>query len=433
MKKDINGKYINSNNLFKKFTKITLNDRNNITSIKRSIKNLKIDIPNSNTGFNSITNITTKKCINSKKFITLDEKNININTETIFSKREIIRNKKSKSKNKNEKMLYIKHNNKPIKLIKVNHNNNVPKKEKNVTPNKNRLTKKSDIYKKKDKLLSVDNFTNNINFNINRKYNKSKRLFISETGGSNDSSNIINNNTYILSANNIDYSKSRNNIKSIFLKKDNKINKNIQIWKNSINCKTYSDLNDENFYNNKKLTNYQNFLDKSKNVKKRVKKFNKSENKTIINPYSNITNKNYVKRYNLKSEPKINIYRNRKGKNISYANDSTRAKNFLNKNIIIKKIKYYNLKIGKRDEINHQENQNSNLNININNTKRIKQDYINKKQIKHKINNHLKEKEIFLKEQSKARKEFKSCDIFYIKYKKKEKKHKKNILSTKKN
>ena len=428
MKKDINGKYINSHKLVNNFTKITLNDINSITSIKRDIKNLKIDIPNSNTGFNSINNISTKKLLNSKKFITLDEKNININTESIFSKREVTPNKKSKSKskskNKNEKTLYskiIKHNNKPIKLIKDS--NNIPKKEKKVTPEKNGLTKKSDIYKKKDKLLSVANFTDNINFNIYRKYNKNKRVFISKTGESNDSSNIINNNTYILSINNIDYSKGRNNIESIFLKKDNKTKKIMRIWKNSINCKTSTDINDENFFYNKKQTKYQNYLDKSKNVKKILKKINKSENKIIFNSYNNITNKNYVKRYKLKSEPKINIYRNRKSKNISYASDSNRTQNFLNKNIIIKKIKYYNLKIGKRDEINHQGNQNSN--ININNTKGIKHDYKNKKQIKHKKNNHLKEKENFLKEKSKSRMAFKSCDIFYIKYKKKKRSIKK--------
>ena len=391
MKKDINGKYINSHRFVKNFIKVALNDINNITSNKRINKRLKIDIPNSNNGFNSITNISTKKNINSKKFITLDEKNININTETIFSKREITPNKKSKSKNKNEKTLYgaiIKKKNKPVKLIKDN--NKISKNEKNVIPNKNRFTKKNNRYKEKDKLPSFDNFTNNIN---------------KKTGRSNDSSNIINNNAHILSINNINYSKSRNNIKSIFPKEDNKTNKFIYTWRNSINCKRYTNINDGIFYNNKKLTKYQNFLDNSKQVKKRVKRINKSENKIIFNSYNNSTNKSYIKRYKLKSEPKINIYRKREGKNIRDATDSTETQNFLNKNIIIKKVKYYNLKIGKRDEINQQKNQNSN--ININNSKKIK------------------EKENFLKDKPKERKAFKSCDIFCINYKKKRKNIKK--------
>ena len=448
MNKDINGKYIKTSHLFKNFKKISLNHIKNISCFKKNFKVLKIDIPNSNICSNSINNLTTKNYNNTKNIITFDEKNnntnninININTEKIFIKKENTPDKKNKSKNKNEKKLNRTNTNKINKSRKlIKSNNNILKKKKNVTPNKNRLSK---IYNKgKEKLYITNNFTNksNVNFNVYNNYNKYKK--ISTTTKNNNSTNKINSIIYILNKKNniknknVDCFISRNNIKSIFNKEENKITNSKKISFNSINCLTCTNRNEKNEFSKKKLTTYQNFVDKSKKFKnEKGKKIYKSENKIIFNSYNNIMNKNNEKCIKIKSEPKkINLSKKRIDlKNVNFTKDLIKSKYTTNKNsnIIIKRIKYYNSKNCCYENIQKEEKNSNKANLKINYSKRIKLYNKNKKSIKYKTNNNSKDKNYPLNKKYNERKEYKSCEVSFHKLIKRKKVHK--ILHIKKN
>ena len=416
--KDNKEKIIFSNKLFPNLKKKTINH------LKRNHKNLKIKDPNSNYVLNSLNNgynLTTQNCINSKIYLTLDEKlennNKNINTEKIFYKKYYTSHKIIQNKN-TKKILNRTNIKEDNKTLHIETNNS--KTKKNITPNKskNRLTKNND--KKNFYKLNISNNININNFNIYQNYNQIKKNNISKTSRNNDSSssgkNKINNIMYILNKKNnkssIKNNKSRNNIKLIYNKKNKKNNFN-----SSIDSKF--SYNDKNPYK-KKSINQQNCSHKSKIINKPKSKDSKIKirNLTVFNSNNNINNKSKE----IKSEPKkLNIIKKKKGAKIINFVDLIKSKENKNSNVIIKKIKYYNLNNVKNSK-NYEKETKNNIHIikGINN--KVKEKLNININIKSKTNNNSKEKKISYKN---IKKNNKSCDISLLKLKKKNKKNSK--------
>lgn len=410
MNKEIKCKLFCSSKQYPNYKNKTLNHIKNISNIKRNLKHLKIDILNSNICLNSInngTNFANKNNNNTyKNILTLDPKlehnNIkNINTEILFSKREVTPLKKENIRNKIITETNEKGEKKSIGLFIEG---NIYKNKTIVTPNKNRLTKK---YEKQNLYRINTNYSN-----IYKNYKKIKNYYIPKSSrnfdSSNSSKNKINNIIYILNKKNeiqgIDYAKSRNDNKQF-----KKRLKNIQ---NSIKCKTSTDIKINNkIFSIKRKSIYQNLSTKSRILKERKFKY---KNPTTFNSDNNIINKISENKNKIKSEPKkINIILKKKEDKKSFV-DLIKEKEKEKKNIVIKKIKYFNLKKS------YENIQRKSHNINYSK----KNCFSNKAviQIKSKTNYNSKEKVKCSNDKSKIKKIFKSCDISLLKFKKKKKK-----------
>ena len=410
-----NDKFDFSNKIFSNFKKTALNHIKNISSIKSSNKNLKIDVLNSNTQLNSINYQNMANTYKNENYF---------NTEKLFYKKEITPYKKNKDKSLDR--TNTKEKKKIIKLyIRTNNNNSKNKKN---SSNKCSLIKNINKNKNQNTLYISKNINNLNNFKKYKNYSQFNK-YISKTSRNNDS---LNANIFLNKKSNnilINSFKSRNNILSYYNIIDNK-NKNFDksnYSENSINYKAYRDIrnpyNDNFFYFKKRTNIYKEYYTKSNNIinDSKEKKLEKIGNNTFFNYVKNITCKNRERerQYKIKSEPKkINILKKRKNqKNIS---ELIKPKEIQNKNIIIKKVKYYNIKNTKNYET-LQENKN---NIYNNFTKRNY--YINKgkMQMKSRTNNNSKDKEKtnIYKDKQKIKKLIKSCDIPLIKYKKRKKK-----------
>ena len=218
MKKDRKGKFFISNKLIKNNKKMTLNIKMDLSRRNKIIKNLKIDSLNLNSCLNAINNISSKRITNFKNYITSNESHTNINTATIFSKRE---------------------------NTEYSHN-------------EKRYSKRDDEYKEKDK-LSMANINNNrsIKFNVYKNYNKNKNFYlIPKTDRNKDYINTIKNT--FLNNKTVDFPKTRNNAKNIY---NNENNCPKTIWKDTINFKTNTNINAKNYYVNKKCNALQNNFD----------------------------------------------------------------------------------------------------------------------------------------------------------------------------
>ena len=408
-----NDKFDFSSKIFSNFKKTALNHIKNISSIKSSNKNLKIDVLNSNTQLNSINYQNMANTYKNENYF---------NTEKLFHKKEITPYKKNKDKSLDR--TNTKEKKKIIKLyIRTNNNNSKNKKN---SSNKCSLIKNINKNKNQNTLYISKNINNLNNFKKYKNYSQFNK-YISKTSRNNDS---LNANIFLNKKSNnilINSFKSRNNILSYYNIIDNK-NKNFDksnYSENSINYKAYRDIrnpyNDNFFYFKKRSNIYKKYSTKSSKIinESKDKKLKKIGNYTFLHCEKNIIYKSKEKQYKIKSEPKkINILKKRKNqKNIS---ELIKPKEIQNKNIIIKKVKYYNIKDTKNYET-LQENKN---NIYNNFTKRNY--YINKgkMQMKSRTNNNSKDKEKtnIYKDKQKIKKLIKSCDIPLIKYKKRKKK-----------
>jgi hypothetical protein len=415
-----NDEFVSSNKLFPNFKKISLNHIKNLFCIRKNLKSLRIDDNNSKNILNQINagNNLTTKYINSKND-TLDENynKMNINTEKIFPSKEL-------ALNRNEQLIKEKILNKrniieKKSLVKLRKNTHSPKSNKNNTPNKNRITNNYNRNKFNKLLMRTSVNSSEIFKKINTIY-KIKKNNISKTSRNKDSPTFFKNkNNNIISILNkrndkslINAIKSRNNIKSFCDKEEtrNKISKNsqISIYKNNVDS-----------YFKKKSTIYQNYSSESKIImdsKSKTKKMKQIEYLSLFKSDNNIINKNKDKNFKLKSEPKKMILKKRKGKNKFVFNNAIRIiKTEESKNVIIKKIKYYNLKNIKNSDI-----------IQKNYTKRSNYTKKEKINIRSKTNNNsIININSFSKKQN-YRKDVKSSDISILKPKKKKKKiHKK--------
>ena len=408
-----NDKFDFSSKIFSNFKKTALNHIKNISSIKSSNKNLKIDVLNSNTQLNSINYQNMANTYKNENYF---------NTEKLFYKKEITPYKKNKDKSLDR--TNTKEKKKIIKLY-VRTNNNNSKNKKN-SSNKCSLIKNINKNKNKNTLYISKNINNLNNFKKYKNYSQFNK-YISKTSRNNDS---LNANIFLNKKSNnilINSFKSRNNILSYYNIIDNK-NKNFDksnYSENSINYKAYRDIrnpyNNNFFYFKKRSNIYKKYSTKSNKIinDSKDKKLKKIGNYTFLHYEKNISYKNKEKQYKIKSEPKkINILKKRK--NQQNFSELIKPKEIKNKNIIIKKVKYYNIKNTKNYET-LQENKN---NIYNNFTKRNY--YINKgkMQMKSRTNNNSKDKEKtnIYKDKQKIKKLIKSCDIPLIKYKKRKKK-----------
>ena len=413
MYKAIKRKKLFSDQICQNFNKKSLFQIKNLSNIKNHLKNIRIDDPNSKLILNQIkgSNITTK--YTNSKNNTLDEKfennnKTNLNTETIFSRKELILSKREtiiKDKKLNKTNIIEKQ-----KGIKIGINTYSSKNNKNISHNINKLTKKYD--KDKFNKILLSNTINN--FMIYKKNTNIKKDNISKKSRNKDSPDFYkyknNNNFYLLNKRNnkssVNAIKSRN-IKSIYITDElnkNKISINSGV---SINYKSPTNLN--NYYKDKTFdikkisTIYKHDISKPKN-----KKLRKTECLSFFNSDINIIKKNVEKNFQFKSEQK-RLKKKIKGNKKMEINDLIKTEENKRKNWVVKKIKFYDFK--KSDNNKNCERQ----------SKYSKKEKTN---IRSKTNTNSKKIINSFDKKPNKNKDFKSCDISLLRPKKRKKKKK---------
>ena len=414
---NVNDKFFTKYNKYSTFIskRLLFNSFKDMSSIKKNIKNIIIDDPNSYIRLTPKTkkkNLTTNNYTNFKNCFILDEKwNISKKRKKkcitkIFSDEELMAYKYDSSNKIKLSKNIVKKSNKKFKKKEYKGNTF---KNKQFSKNENRLKQNKLTKNHSNKKLQKLNINHSDNdFNIYNYYSKMKINNISKTSRSIDSSNSntikFKNIMYKLNKNIfINSHKSYNNIKSINNKKENK---NLKVFKNDYFCNS---INYHTSSNNKTSFNayMKNYLPLFGNFSKyKLTKIGKNiynkkiEFLTEFNTNNTTINKQKEEKFNATSKSKNTILNNKKKKSeiISFL-DLLKNKNYKN-------INDSNLKSNDNSKKSNKSNNNYIKKNSITNRE--------KKKKKYKTGNNSRENVKVYKIENL----FKSCNIPHLKKKK---------------